>query len=154
MIQGAGTEGEEVDDGRRILEHAAVLVRRLLEQGAGQLQVRTVGDTYPYDDPGDRIAQRPVDEPLGHQLLVGDDHLLAVEVGQGGGANADPRDGAGEGADGDGVTDPHRTLEQYDDAGDEVGEDLLHAKTDTDRQTTGDPLQLVPLYPHHGEGGQ
>ncbi len=132
MIQGAGTEGEEVDDGGRVFQHAAVLVRRLFEQGAGQLQIGTVGHAHPHDNPGHGVTQRPVDQPFGHQLLVGDDHLFAIEVGQGGGANADPRDGTGEGADGDGVTDPYRTLEQDDDAGDEVGEDLLHAKTDTD----------------------
>ncbi|MCY1404580.1 hypothetical protein D9M71_197920 [compost metagenome] len=82
----------------------------------------------------------------GDEGLVRDDDVLAVEVGDGGGTDADLAHRARQVADGDGVADPYRALEQDHDAGDEVGEDLLHTETQAYRKCGYQPLQLVPAH--------
>ena len=77
---------------------------------------------------------------------------LAVEIGDGGGADADPTDRAGQVADGHHVADSHRTLEKDDQAGDEVGEDRLQAEAEAYRERRHQPLQLVPADPEGGQG--
>ncbi len=103
-------------------------------------------------DPGHGIAQRPVHQLPGDEGLVRDDDLLAVEIGDGGGADADPADRAGQVADGHHVADSYRTLEEDDQAGDEVGEDRLQAETEAYRERRHQPLQLVPADPEGGQG--
>src|SRR5690606_17301664 len=81
---------------------------------------------------------------LGDEGLVGDDDFLAVEVGDGGGADADAVYCARQVADGYHIADAYRPLEQDDQSGDEVGEDFLQAEAQPDTQRRHQPLQLVP----------
>src|SRR5690606_16630790 len=89
---------------------------------------------------------------VGDEGLVWHDDFFAVEIGDGGGADADLADRAGQVADGHHVTDAYRTFEQDDQAGDKVGEDLLQAEAQADRQRGDQPLQLVPADPKGRQG--
>ena len=64
-----------------------------------------------------------------NERLVRDNHLFAIEVGDGGGANTDFAYRPREGSDSDRIPNAHRTFEQNDKAGDKVTEDLLQTKT-------------------------
>ena len=151
VVEGAFAEVQEVHVRFGFLEHPRVFPGGLEQQFLHQVQVRAVIDAELEGHPGDGVGQRPVDQLPGNERLVRDDDVLAVEVGDGGGADADLAHRARQVADGDGVADPHRAFEQDHDAGDEVGEDLLHAETQADRQRRHQPLQLVPA---HAEGRQ
>ncbi|KIV73497.1 hypothetical protein SZ55_1385 [Pseudomonas sp. FeS53a] len=151
VLQGGGAVGLELHAGGRVAQHAAVLLGGLQQQLAHQFQVGATVDVVDQHDAGDGVGQRPVDQLAGEEGLVGDDHFLAVAVGDVGGADADPVHGAGDGADGHQVADAHGALEQQDEAGDEVGEDRLHAEADAHGEGGHQPLQLVPADP---EGGQ
>ena len=152
VVQRALAEIEEVDDRRRVLEYPRVVAGSLQQQLAHQLEVGAVGHAELDGDAGDGVRQRPVDQLAGDEGLVRDDDFLAVEIGNGGGADTDAADRAGEVADGHGIADAHRAFEQDDQAGNEVGEDFLHAETDTQRQGGDQPLQLVPADPQYREG--
>ena len=151
VVERALAEVEEVDDGRRLLEHPRVFLRGLQQQLAHQVEVRTITDTHLEGDAGDRVGQRPVDQLTGDEGLVRNDDFLVIEIGHGGGADTDLAHRAGEIADSDHVTDAHRALEQDDQAGNEVGEDLLQTETQAHRQRRHQPLQFVPAY---AKGGQ
>ena len=105
-------------------------------------------------DPGDGVRQRPVDELLGDEGLVGDDDLLPVPVHDSGGAGLDLGDCASQIANGDGVAEPDRLLEQDDEAGDEVREDLLQTEAQAHRERRHQPLGLGPVDAEHGEAGE
>src|SRR5690606_24571471 len=85
--------------------------------------------------------------------LVGHHHHLAIGIDDVGGADADTVHRAGDVADGHQVADAYRALEQDDQAGNEVGDDLLHAEADAHRQRRHQPLQLVPADPQGGQRG-
>ena len=73
----------------------------------------------------------------------------------GGGPHANPRDHAGNVVDGHHVADADRPLEEDDQAGDEVGEDLLQAEAQSQAHGGHEPLDLrpaqVPTMPQHSE---
>ena len=116
MVEGAGAEVEEVNHRLRLFHDAAIFLRRLQQQFTGLVQVRTVCNPNAQDHPGRGIGQRPVGELGGDEHLVGHDDLLAVKVGHRGGADTDLTDRAGEGAEGDHITDAHRAFKQDDEA--------------------------------------
>ena len=70
--------------------------------------------------------------------------LFTIEVSDGGRTNTDLADGPGEGADGDGIADTHRTFEQDYQARNKVTEDLLQAEAQTYRQRRRQPLEFIP----------
>src|SRR5690606_28218648 len=96
---------EEVHHGGRVLEYPGVLVGDAHQQLPDLVEIRPIGHPDPHDDPGDGVRQRPVDQLVGDEHLVGDDDFLAVEIGDGGGADADAAHGAGQVADGHHVAD-------------------------------------------------
>ncbi|MCY1544236.1 hypothetical protein D9M68_801000 [compost metagenome] len=121
-------------------------------QLARQRQVGLVGHADLDDHPGNRVVERPVDQLVGDEGLVRHDDFFAIEIGDGGGADTDLADRAGQVADGHHIADAHRPFEQDDQAGDEVGENLLQAKTQADRERCHQPLQLVPTDPEGRQG--
>ena len=135
------------------MEHPRILLDRLHDQLLRLGQVTAAIDAEGQHDTGDGVGQRPVDQLAGDEGLVRHHHRLAVGVGDMGGADADLVHRTGHVADGDEVTDAHRALEEDDQAGDEVTEDLLQAETQTDREGGGQPLQLVPAHPQGRQGG-
>ena len=144
MIQRTGAEGGEEDRRRWLLHHFRMIVRHLQQHLLHLIQVGTVGDAEADYHAGHGVGERPVDQALGNERLVRDDHLFAIEVGNGGGANTDFAYRTGEGADSHRIPDAHRTFEQNNQAGDKVTEDLLQTKTQTNRQRGRQPLQFVP----------
>ncbi len=113
----------------------------------GFVHIRPVSHPHRDHDPGHLIGQGPVEQPAGDELLVGYQQLLAVPVADGGGTNLDSGHGAIGVADRDEVANPDRTLEQDDQATDEVGHNLLQSKTDAHTQRGHQPLKLGPLRP-------
>src|SRR3989338_8189363 len=144
VVEGAGADGQEEQQRLWIAQYARVLDGGLHHQFARQRQVGFIGHTDLHDDPGNRVVERPIDQLVGDEGLVRHDDFFAVEIGDGGGANADLADRAGQVADGHHVADAHRALEQDDQAGDKIGEDLLQAEAEAHRQRGYQPLQLVP----------
>ena len=126
------------------MHHFRMFRRRLQQHLFHLIQIRSIGHAQADHHARHRIGKRPVDQTLGHERFVRDDHLFAIEVGDGGGTNADLADRSRERADGDGIADTYRTFEQDDQAGDKVTEDLLQAKTKTDREGRRQPLQFIP----------
>ena len=129
MIQGTGPEGGEEDRWRWLLHHFRMIVRDLQQHLLHLIQIGTVGDAEADHHAGHGVGERPVDQALGNERLVRDNHLFAIEVGDGGGANTDFAYRTGEGADSHRIPNAHRTFEQNNQAGDEVTEDLLQTKT-------------------------
>ncbi|VEN33674.1 unnamed protein product [Callosobruchus maculatus] len=118
---------------------ALEIVRRDFEGKIG-----AVGHPKSDHHAGGGVRERPVDQTLGHKGFVRDDHLFAIEVGDGGRTNTDLADGPGEGADGDGIANTHRTFEQDYQARHKVTENLLQAEAQAHRQRGRQPLELIP----------
>src|SRR5690606_24038792 len=108
--------GGEEDVWRRLVHNLWMLFCGLQQYLFHLIQIRTVGYAEADHHTRSRIRERPVDQTLGHERFVRDDHLLAIEVGNGGRTNADLADGTGEGPDGHRIADSHRTFEQDDQA--------------------------------------
>ena len=129
MIQRTGPEGGEENRWRRLLHHFRMIVRGLQQHLFHFIQIGAIGDAEADHHPGHGVGERPVDQALGNERLVRDNHLFAIEVGDGGRADTDFAYRTGEGADGYRIPNAHWTLEQNNQTGDEVTEDLLQAKT-------------------------
>src|SRR5690606_1244745 len=144
VLKATFAEAEEEHLWLGLLQYPRIIPRRLEHQLARLIQIgaKLHADADGY--PGDGIAQGPVHQLVGDEGLVRDDDFLVIEIGDGGGADADTADRAGEVADGDHIADAHRLLEQDDQAGHEVGEDLLQAEAQADGKRGHQPLQLVP----------
>ncbi|MNQ54731.1 hypothetical protein D3C85_688040 [compost metagenome] len=153
MLQGAGAVGLQLYAGCGVAQHARVFLGRLQQQLAHQFEVGAAVDVVHQHDAGHGVGQGPVDQLAGEEGLVRHNHFLAVAVGDVRGADADTVHRAGHRADGHQVADAHRALEQQDQAGNEVGEDRLHAEADTHGQGRHQPLQLVPADPEGGQRG-
>ncbi|MND88304.1 hypothetical protein D3C80_803250 [compost metagenome] len=91
------------------------------------------------------VRQRPVNELLGDKRFVRHDDLFAIPVRNGGGAGVDLGDGTGQVADRHGITNADRFFKQDDQAGDKVGEDLLHTKAQPHAERGHYPLQFRPF---------
>ncbi len=146
VFQAAVAEVEEEYLRLRVLEHPRVFPGGLEQQRAHLLQVGAEFHADADGHPGHGVAQRPVEQLVGDEGLVRDDDFLVIEIGDGGGADADAADGAGQVANGHHVADAHRLFEEDDQAGDEVGEDLLQTEAQPYRQRGHQPLQLVPAH--------
>ncbi len=86
-----------------------------------------MGDADVDNDARDRVGKHPVDQALGDESLVRDDQLSAIGISDGGCPDADPGDGTGEIPYRDQVPYPDRSLEQDDQTGYKIGEDLLQS---------------------------
>ena len=134
----------EIDQRRRIGEYTRILRGGLAEQLQGLARVAAVFGADRDDDAIDLIGQGPVEQPAGDELFVRYEQFLLVPVTNGGSADLDPGDDARGVADGDDVADSYRTLEQDDQAADEVGDDLLQAEADANAECRDEPLHLTP----------
>lgn len=126
-----------------------MLLSRLPHQLHGHGHITAIGNPHRQNNAQYRITQRPVEQPAGDELLVGHQQLLAVKIANGGGADADTRDYAVGGADGHHIAHTDGSLKEDDDAADEVGDDLLQAKTDTHAERCHQPLDLRPTEAEH-----
>ena len=114
MIQRTGPEGGEENRWRRLLHHFRMIVRGLQQHLFHFIQIGAIGDAEADHHPGHGVGERPVDQALGNERLVRDNHLFAIEVGDGGGANTDFAYRPREGSDSDRIPNAHRTFEQND----------------------------------------
>ena len=130
--------------GRRVAEHDGVVLGDLQEDLGRLSRVRAVGHADGIDDAVDRIGQRPVQHLAGDELLVGNDQFLAVAVGDGRGSHANPRDDAGDAVDGDDVAHADGPLEEDNQTGDEIGENLLQSEAQSQAHRGHEPLHLRP----------
>ena len=90
------------------------------------------------------VAHRHVAQVLRDQLRVRHDHGRAVAELDLGRAHVDAANVAFDARDADHVAHLHRALGQQDQPRHEVLHDLLQAETDTHRQRTDDPREVVP----------
>ena len=150
--EGAVAEGFENDVGGRFFDYFRVGMGDVEEGGAGFFRIGAVGDADGDLEAEDAVAECPVDELAGDEFFVGDNELAVVELADGGGADADLGDAAGDVADGDDVAEADGALEEDDEAGDEVGEDFLETEADAEGDGGGDPLDFPPGDVEQSEG--
>ena len=122
------------------MHHFRVFHRRLQQHFLHFVQIRTVGHADADHQTRGGIGKRPVDQTLRHKCFVRDDHLFAIEVGNGGGTDTDLADRSGERTDGHGIADAYRAFKQNNQTRNKVTEDFLQAKTKTNRQGCCQPL--------------
>src|SRR5690554_2604403 len=80
----------------RIAQYALILFGSLIQQPMHQHLIGAVGNAIVEHHPGNGIRQRPVDQLVGNEGLVGDDDLFAIEIRHRGGADTDTVHRAGE----------------------------------------------------------
>src|SRR5450830_1822378 len=73
----------------KLRKYPWVFPRGLQQQGLHQVKVGAVVHAEFEGDSGNGVGQRPVDQLPGDEGFVRDNDVLAVEVGDGGGADAD-----------------------------------------------------------------
>ena len=94
MIQRAGAEGGKEDRRRWFLHHFRMFMRRLQQHLFHFIEIGSVGYAQADHHAGDGIGERPVDQPFSHEGLVWNNHLFAIEIGNGRRADTDLTDGA------------------------------------------------------------
>src|SRR5262245_12389457 len=137
-VERAVAEAQEEHDGRGLEQHPGRPARHIGEQRDDAVWFGAVGDADVDVEPAHAVRQRPVRHLVGDQAGIRHDDLGTFPGAHRAGADADPLHLAGEGAKLDGVADLDRALEEEDQAGDEVVDDVLQPEADADAEGTGD----------------
>ena len=101
----------------------------LYRQLADLVRVGIVGDTEIHVEPNKLVAERPIDDPLGDEILVGDQVFATVARHDRNKPRPQLADPAERAFKRDGVARLDRLVDKDDDAGDEIRDDLLQPKT-------------------------
>ena len=108
------------------------------------MRVGIVGDAEIDVEADEFVAKGPVDHPVGDEVLVRNEVFASIPGDDGNEAGAQLADPAECAFQRDGVARFDRLVEQDDDAGYEVGDDLLQTEAETEADRPGED----------GEGGQ
>ena len=112
-----------------------------------QIGIAAIGDTNRHLHPAARVVQHPVCHLSRDQLRVGNDHIGPVKGLNKRGADTDAFNIAFGASNHDPVAGFHRSLEQQNQTGNKVVNDILQTKTDTHGESTGDNCQVGKLHP-------
>ena len=124
---------------------------RLLGDPHHLVRIGIVGDAEVDVDAHEIVGERPVDHLVGDEVLVRDQVFLAVAGDDRDEARAQFPDPAERFAERDRVARFDRPVEQDDDPGDEVRDDLLQAETETDADRAGEHRQRGEVDADRGE---
>ncbi len=145
----------EHNEGRRPAGYLRVRPRDVEENLPHLVRVGPIGHANRNLDPPQAVRVGPVDDGGREQLGVRDDHRCAPERLDFRCPDPDSFDGTLIGADDHPVADLDRPLDQEDDAGDEIVDDVLQAEADADGEGAGDKRKVCQVetahgYRHHG----
>ena len=151
-IKGAGPKILKRYTGRGIFEHIAVSVGRCQQNAHDSGRIAAIGHAdIDFAAHGAAVA-RPVDEAACHKFRVGHDDKGIVERFHHGGAHADLAHTALGSAHFNNVSGLQGAAEDKDEAGKEVVDDGLHAKTDTHGKTASYHGQVAQFHAQGFEG--
>ena len=153
QLEVQGTVAESLEQHQRrtdspvIHHHQGVCLGHTQEHFGDLVDIRTVGHTDRYGQAPPGVPEHPVGDIIGDQHGVRHDDIGAVKGLDQGGPDTDPTHIAFHIPGDDPIAGANRALEQQDDAGNEVIDDVLQAEADTDRQGTGDNRQIRQTEP-------
>lgn len=149
------TEAAKETDRFGILQATRMLAGRFQQDIVDLPEIGPVGHPDGNLDAGPGARQRPVGDLVGDEVLVGDEDFLAVEgLDQGEAGTRPPDETAGPVGQLDQVVLFHRTLQQQDEAADEVRGDLLQAEAEAYAQRTAEDGERRQVQADHVEGDQ
>ena len=150
-IEAAGAEIVEQDDRSRRYQNLLMRRRQSEQRVANQSRIRSIGDADQDLDPARSVLVGPIGDRGGEKLRIGHDDGGPLEGLDLGGAHADSLHDPHIAADLDPIADLDRPLDQQDQAGDEIVDDILETETDTDRQRARDNRQIGKIDAEHGD---
>ena len=118
------------------------------------LGIAVVGHPQADLDAAQVIGQRPVHHLVGDELRVGHDHVCPRSGAQHAGTDADALDLAALPRHVHRIAHLDGTLEQHDEARDEVVDDALQAETDPDTECAGEDGESIEAHTGGGNGHQ
>src|SRR5665811_137418 len=137
----------------RRLQHGTIFLGDAEQRRAQDLDVGAVVDADGDIEAAALVERHPVGDGVGDQRGVRNDHRLAMNGLDFGGAHADLLDRTLLAADLDVVADLDGTLDQKNESRDEVVEDALQAEADTDGQRAGDDGEVGEVNAEIGDAG-
>jgi len=137
-VEGAVAESQQAHRGGGFFEDGGVFRGDFEEEGVHFFEVAAVGDADGEADAHFGVAVAPVGDGVGDEVGVGDDDGDVVVGDDGGAAEVDVGDLAGDAADFDAVSDGDGPFREDDQSADEVADDVLEAEPDADAERAED----------------
>src|SRR5450755_4450052 len=124
------------------------------KQSHHDFRIRAVGNSDRKIQASLGLGKRPIDDLAGNEVSVRDDYLCPLKRLDRAGADADPRDFSSSAVDLENIVDVDRPLDLQDQSRNEIVDDVLQAKTDTNADCAGEDSEFIQLHASHVHGGQ
>ena len=153
-LQRIRPDGDEIRGGSRVQHHQRLGFGNFQQHLFHQTRVGAIGHSHRHDQAAIQVEPGPVRHHARHQIGVGHNDIGAVKGFDPGGADRDRFHDPHHPAHFDPVAFGHRAFHQQDDTRHKVRHDVLQAKSDPDRQGTGDDGKRAEIDACRSDGDQ